>query len=330
MPDTRENILRAVQATTSLQELNSVKSAYLGKQGSITLKMRDLSKLENKQEVAADLNSMKTLLFEEYEKQKNLIEERECQARLRSEAIDVSLPARQMHFGRIHPLSTSIAELTTIFGNMGFQLLDGPDLENEYYNFTALNVEEHHPARQMQDSFYLAREYNGASLLRTHTSNTQIRYITNHQPPLRFISIGRVYRVEYDQTHTPMFHQIEAVMIDKNINMGNLKYIIHKFLCQFFNQSDIEIRLRPSYFPFTEPSAEVDMKGSNGRWLELMGCGMIHPKVLQGCGVSAQEYTGLAFGAGIERLTMIKYGINDARHFFQGDGRWLNMYGSSI
>jgi phenylalanyl-tRNA synthetase alpha chain len=258
--------------------------------------------------------------------------------RLEAERIDVTLPARPERVGRIHPISQTLDEMIAIFGEMGFTVAEGPDIEDDWHNFTALNIPPEHPARQMHDTFYLPDQDGGVpTVLRTHTSPVQVRTMTAQKPPIRIVAPGRTYRSDYDMTHTPMFHQIEGLAIDTDIHMGHLKGCLMEFARAFFDIDDLPVRFRPSFFPFTEPSAEMDIGcsraggelklGNHGDWLEILGCGMVHPKVLEMCGIDSSRWQGFAFGMGIERPAMLKYGIPDLRTFFEADTRWLKHYG---
>ncbi len=244
----------------------------------------------------------------------------ELEQKLQTEKIDVTLPGRRLDSGGLHPVTRTIERIESFFGELGFSVVQGPEIEDDYHNFDALNIPEHHPARADHDTFY----FNPKLVLRTQTSGVQIRTMEVEKPPLRIISPGRVYRNDYDMTHTPMFHQVEGLLVDENVNFAELKGILHDFLRNFFEE-DLEIRFRPSYFPFTEPSAEVDVKGKNG-WLEVLGCGMVHPNVLRGVGVDPDKYSGFAFGMGVERLAMLRYGVNDLRAFFENDLRFLKQF----
>jgi phenylalanyl-tRNA synthetase alpha chain len=259
-------------------------------------------------------------------------------AKLAGERADITLSARPEAEGALHPISRTIDEIVSLFARQGFEVAEGPDVESDFYNFSALNVPPDHPARQMQDTFYLAPEGQGEpKLLRTHTSPVQVRTMLEQKPPLRILAPGRVFRVDYDQTHAPMFHQVEGLVIDEATHMGHLKGVLMDFLRGFFGVPDLKVRFRPSYFPFTEPSAEVDIGcdrsggklkiGEGNDWLEVLGCGMVHPKVLENCKIDPSKYQGFAFGMGVERLAMLKYGIPDLRTFFEGDIRWLKHYG---
>ncbi len=326
-------------ASESLDELEKVRVSYLGKSGVISARMKILGKLppEERKSFGAELNKLKSAVAELIESAKEKLEEEVIAARLDSEKIDITLAPRPEQQGSIHPVSQVIAECTEIFSDMGFAVAEGPEIEDDFHNFTALNIPPNHPARQMQDTFYFP-ENNGEQLvLRTHTSSVQIRWMQNNPPPHRIIAPGRVYRCDSDITHSPMFHQIEGLYIDKGINMGHLKGCLIGFVREFFKVDDVPVRFRPSFFPFTEPSAEMDIGcsreggefkiGAGKDWLEILGCGMVHPNVLRNVGIDPEEWQGFAFGLGIERLAMLKYGIPDLRTFFDSDVRWLKHYG---
>ena len=339
MLDKKEEILNAIAASKQLKDLEELRITYLGKNGLLTNAMKDIASLslDEKKSFGAKLNELKTQVSQALDQRKLLLEVEAIEIRLKSEKIDVTQPTRPSQIGKIHPITQATQEIITIFGDLGFNLASGPEIEDDYHNFTALNIPENHPARQMQDTFYMNNLEN--IVLRTQTSNVQIRKMTSEKPPFRFIAPGRVYRSDYDQTHSPMFHQVEGLCIDKNINMGHLKYCLQEFLKAFFETDEVVIRLRPSFFPFTEPSAEVDIGyklengeikiGSSEKWLEILGCGMVHRKVIENVGLDPDEYQGFAFGMGIDRMAMLKYGLNDIRKFFDADMRWINHYGFS-
>lgn len=323
------SIISELKSSTNLDFIESIRIQYLGKKGTLVQEMQKLGNLspDERKEVGQELNILKTELVQAIADRESELKESEINAKLLSDYLDVTLPARETERGSIHPISRVISEVTEIFANMGFSLEHGPEVETEHYNFTALNIPEHHPAREMHDTFYMrASEGEETRLLRTHTSNVQIRSMSQAKPPFKFISIGRVYRNDYDMTHSPMFHQIEGVYIDKKIDMRHLKGCLKEFLQLYFNNINIEMRLRPSFFPFTEPSAEVDISINGSKWLEILGCGMVHPNVLKNIGVNPKEYQGFAFGMGIERIAMLKYGIKDLRTFFDCDIRWLKNH----
>ena len=303
-------------------ELEQIRLQYLGKKGLMTEQMKGLGKLPPEEKPAAGqkINKAKQAIQAVLVARKQAMEVEVLNAKLAEETIDVTLPGRGGKLGGVHPVTRTIERITEFFGELGFEVKNGPEIEDDYHNFDALNISEHHPARAEHDTFY----FNPKLVLRTQTSGVQIRTMEKENPPVRIISPGRVYRNDYDQTHTPMFHQVEGLMIAENVSFTQLKGILHDFLHNFFEQ-DLEIRFRPSYFPFTEPSAEVDVKGKNG-WLEVLGCGMVHPKVLRSMGVDPDKYSGFAFGMGVERLSMLRYGVNDLRSFFENDLRFLKQF----
>jgi phenylalanyl-tRNA synthetase alpha chain len=294
--------------------------------------MKKLGQLdgEERKNFGLAINKVKEQIQELLSKRYSILEKEELNKRFYQEKLDLTIPARPYKQGSIHPITQCLDELIQIFAQLGFTIKYGPNIESDWYNFTALNIDENHPARQMHDTFYLQGQKDNNVLLRTHTSPIQIRTMQSEKPPFRFIAPGRTYRSDSDMTHTPMFHQIEGLVIDKDIHMGHLKYVINDLISSFFEQSDIEVQFRPSFFPFTEPSAEVDIRiQGNNKWLEVLGCGMVHPNVLRNVGIDPNEYQGFAFGLGIERFAMLKYGIKDLRQFFEGDMRWLKHYGFS-
>jgi phenylalanyl-tRNA synthetase alpha chain len=331
--------LLAINNCTSSAALEETRVALLGKKGKLTEALKTLGQAspEERKTLGALLNQIKQEISEALETKKAALAEIELNARLDSEKLDVTLPVRTESTGKIHPITQVTEEITAIFAGLGFSVADGPDIEDDDTNFTALNIPESHPARQMHDTFYLQGNGDNKTVLRTHTSPVQIRTMRAGKPPFRFIALGSTYRCDSDLTHTPMFHQVEGLVIDKNINMGHLKGCISEFLKVFFELDEVPVRFRPSFFPFTEPSAEVDIGCARGKdslkigagddWLEIMGCGMVHPNVLKNCGIDPAEWQGFAFGMGIERLAMLKYGIPDLRTFFESDARWLEHYG---
>lgn len=335
----KNNFSSQISTANSLEKLEDLRVSYLGKKGLVTDLMTTLKNLdlEEKKQFGALINQLKTNISDALQNKKEELELLNLNQKLKTEKLDITLPCRQENKGFIHPISETIREIKNIFSQLGFAAITGPEIEDDFHNFTALNIPENHPARQMQDTFYLPEHDGKKMLLRTHTSSVQIHKMLESKPPLKIISIGKVYRHDSDQTHTPMFHQVEALMIDKNVNMGNLKWTIEKFLQEFFAAPDLKTRFRPSFFPFTEPSAELDIGyskkdgkikiGSDENFLEILGCGMVHPQVLRNVNIDPEEYQGFAFGIGIERLAMLKYGINDLRMFFEGDIRFLNHYG---
>ncbi len=336
----KAELLSAVAATVDPAALEEIRVATLGKKGRITALMKDVGGLdpEARKVRGGALNALKDEVAAALAQRKTELQRTALAARLEAERLDVTLPARPEAEGRIHPISQTIDEITAIFADMGFTVAEGPDVEGDFYNFTALNIPPEHPARQMHDTFYLPDAPDQTKrVLRTHTSPVQIRTMLANKPPIRIIAPGRTYRSDYDMTHTPMFHQVEALVIDETTNMGHLKGAIVEFCRAFFDVDDLPVRFRPSFFPFTEPSAEVDIGcsrkggelklGNYGDWLEIMGCGMVHPKVLANCGIDPSRYQGYAFGMGIERIAMLKYGIPDLRTFYDADLRWLKHYG---
>jgi len=334
------NFSRELTACDSLDSLEKIRIHYLGKQGLITAQMKLLGTLADteRKSFGAAVNDVKQYISETIEYQKNILETAAINARLASETIDITAPIRSIQCGTIHPISQATEEITAIFGAMGFTVAEGPDIEDDFHNFTALNTPETHPARQMHDTFYLPEGSDGRKMvLRTQTSSVQIRTMESNKPPYRIIAPGRTYRCDSDMTHTPMFHQVEGLLVDKHITMAHLKGCITDFIHRFFENDNIPVRFRPSFFPFTEPSAEVDIGcswengelkiGAGKSWLEVLGCGMVHPAVLTNVGVDPECYQGFAFGLGLERLAMLKYGIADLRTFFDSDSRWLQHYG---
>ena len=321
----------------SKEELQNLKTEFFGKNGQITIQFKKLGSLpvEEKKEFASSMNKLKINLTNQIELKIVELKTKEINEKLKDEKIDISLPIRSFDKGKIHPVSQVIDEISSIFSEIGFSVAEGPDVETEYNNFTALNTPKDHPARDMHDTFYL--EENKKILLRTHTSPVQIRTMLNEKPPFKIIVPGRTYRCDSDQTHTPMFHQLEGLHVDKNITMSHLKGCLDYFIKEFFEVKNIKMRFRPSHFPFTEPSAEVDIGyriengriviGEGDKWLEILGCGMVHPNVLRNVKVDPKHFQGFAFGMGIDRLAMLKYGINDLRAFFESDYRWLSHFG---
>jgi phenylalanyl-tRNA synthetase alpha chain len=336
----RSETLAAIAASGDTAALDAVRVSALGKKGSVTELMKSLGKLpvEQRKDAGAALNTLKTELSDAIDARAAALAGSALESRLATERVDVTLPARPMADGRIHPLSQTLDEIVAIFGEMGFAVAEGPDIEDDFHNFTALNIPPEHPARQSHDTFYMKSvDGQAPKLLRTHTSPVQIRTMMSQKPPIRIIVPGRTFRVDYDATHSPNFHQVEGLVIDRKTHMGHLKGCLIEFVRAFFDVADLPVRFRPSYFPFTEPSAEVDIGcsraggelkiGAGGDWLEILGCGMVHPKVLANCGIDPNEYQGFAFGMGIERVTMLKYGIPDLRTFYDADLRWLKHYG---
>jgi phenylalanyl-tRNA synthetase alpha chain len=331
-----------IAATGDLAALDAVRVAALGKSGEVTELLKSLGKMDADTRLAAAprIHALREAITNAIAAKKAALENEELERRLTTERLDLSLPAPEAPRGSIHPVSQVMDELTEIFADLGFAVAEGPEIEDDWHNFTALNIPETHPARDMHDTFYVAGEHERPMVLRTHTSPVQIRTMQNGKPPFRVIAPGRVYRSDSDATHTPMFHQIEGLGIDKAITMGHLKWTLETFLKAFFERDDIVLRMRPSYFPFTEPSAEVDVGwsiekgrrvvgGSEG-WMEVLGSGMVHPRVIAACGLDPDEWQGFAFGTGVDRLAMLKYGMDDLRAFFDGDLRWMKHYGFSF
>jgi phenylalanyl-tRNA synthetase alpha chain len=325
MMDQKE-LLKKVSSSNSLEALGSLKGEIFGRKGEMTLALRALGQMDpqERKEKAQSLNSLKEKVLQAFAHREKELEHQEWAEKLAKESLDVTLSSPRELDGRFHPLMQTMAEAVAIFESMGFVVKRGPHIETPFYNFDALNVPQHHPARAEHDTFYV-----GDQLLRTHTSAVQIRTLREEKPPLRIISPGRVYRADYDRTHTPMFHQIEAMVVEEGITMGHLKFCIESFFHHFFGKP-VTLRFRPSFFPFTEPSVEVDLSFSDkGDWLEVLGAGMVHPNVFKNCDLDPQQVQGFALGMGLERLTMIKYGIEDIRQLFINDQRWLDHYGFS-
>ena len=339
MDDTQKPLadaLEVISTASDLKGLEALRVHYLGKKGVVTEQLKALGQLpvEERKVQGQRVNILKEKITQALESRQAILQNEALRLQLEKERIDVSLPGRGLDMGSIHPISKTRTKIEIFFRQMGFEVATGPHIETDYYNFEALNIPKHHPARAMQDTFY----FEDGSVLRTHTSSVQARYLESHKPPFRMIAPGRVYRCDSDVTHTPMFHQVEGLVIDKNITMAHLKTLLQDFLQNFF-ESDCQLRFRSSYFPFTEPSAEVDVscvicKGTKTGcrvcketgWLEVLGCGMVHPNALKMSGIDAEEYTGFAFGMGLERLTMIRYQVSDLRQFFENDVRFLTQF----
>ena len=323
----QEQWLQQIQTASNLAELDDLRVHLLGKNGVITQQLKTLGTLspEERKTKGAEINALKDEIVLAIDKQKETLENQALEQRLSSEKIDISLSARPEPVGKIHLISQVIQDITQYFSQLGFQIFDGPHIETQELNFDALNIPAHHPARQSHDTFYVKESDD---ILRTQTSPVQIRTLREHKPPIRFLAPGRVFRSDdLDATHTPMFHQIEGVVIEEGIHFGHLKGTLIDFCRWFFEKPDMNLRFRPSFFPFTEPSAEVDISWKNDKWLEVLGCGMIHPTVLRNCGIDPDQFQGFAFGMGVDRFTMLKYGIDDIRSFYNGDTRWLDLYG---
>ena len=341
LAEDKNDILNKIKITKSLDDLEKIRLYYLGKKGLIPEALKGLGSLsiEEKKSKGQELNIIKKLIEETVKDQKIIIENKEIETKLKSESIDVTLPPNISEQGKIHPISQTIFNIIEIFGNLNYVVETGPDIETDFNNFSALNIPEHHPAREMQDTFYVDGENNN-NVLRTHTSPVQVRTMLNTKPPIKIIVPGRTYRSDSDATHAPMFHQVEGLVVDESSTMVDLKSTLVTFLEEFFEVKNLQYRFRPSYFPFTEPSAEMDVAyskvnnkikiGEGDNWLEILGCGMVNPIVLENCNIDSKKYQGFAFGMGIERLSMLKYGISDLRSFFDLNYRWLEHYGFSI
>jgi len=329
-----EQAASAVRDAEDLAQLDQVRVRYLGKKGEVTAQMQSLGKLphEERREAGKVINTAKQAVQQMIEGRREILQQQALEAKLKAESIDVTLPGRGQQAGGLHPVTRTLQRIESLFSQLGFEVAEGPEIEDDYHNFEALNIPESHPARAMHDTFY----FDEHTVLRTHTSPVQIRVMQERQPPLRIIAPGRVYRCDSDITHTPMFHQVEGLLVDENVTFADLKGILDDFLRNFFER-DLKVRFRPSYFPFTEPSAEADIEcvmcGGEGcrvcshtGWLEVLGCGMVHPKVFGHVDVDNEKYTGFAFGMGVERLAMLRYGVNDLRLFFENDLRFLRQF----
>lgn len=338
--DLRAELLKAVDDAPDAPALEQERVSALGKKGRITAMMKSLGQMDpdERRAMGQELNALKDVVAAAIDAKKQRFETEALNAKLETERVDVTLPVRPESEGSLHPISQTIDEVIAIFGQMGFELAEGPDIEDDWHNFTALNFPPGHPARDMHDTFFFNEGEDGTRhLLRTHTSPVQIRTMLERKPPIRVICLGRTYRCDSDMTHTPMFHQIEGLVIDKATHMGHLKGCLQEFVESYFEVSNVPMQFRPSFFPFTEPSAEVDIGcsrkggelkiGAGDDWLEILGCGMVHPNVLKACNLDPEEYQGFAFGMGLERIAMLKYGIPDLRTFFDSDLRWLKHYG---
>ncbi len=329
-----ETALQQIAAADSEQGLDNVRVQYLGKKGEITEQLKGLGKLppEQRPQAGAEINVAKEKVQAALNARKTLLEQEALAQRLAKERVDITLPGRRSEIGGLHPVTVTMKRIESFFQKAGFAVVEGPEIEDDYHNFEALNIPSHHPARAMHDTFY----FDARMLLRTHTSPVQVRVMEQSQPPLRIICPGRVYRCDSDVTHSPMFHQVEGLLVDQNVTFADLKGVLAQFLREFF-EKDLGVRFRPSYFPFTEPSAEVDIQcvicgGCGCRvckqsgWLEVLGCGMVHPKVFQYSNIDPEKYTGFAFGMGVERLTMLRYGVNDLRLFYENDLKFLHQF----
>jgi len=334
----KTRILSEIDSASDLASLDEIRVAALGKKGEVSLMMRGLGKMspDEKKVMGPALNGLKNTLNDAVETRKTALENHALDAALASETLDMSLPVGS-RAGKLHPVQQVMEEMAVIFSDMGFSVAEGPDIEDDFHNFTALNFPPGHPARDMHDTFFMVPDEQGEKkVLRTHTSPVQIRTMISQEPPIRIIAPGRTYRCDSDQTHTPMFHQVEGLVIDKDIHMGHLKGVLMDFVSAFF-ETDVDVQFRPHHFPFTEPSAEMDVRyerdgasikiGTGESWMEILGCGMVHPNVLRACNLNPDEYQGFAFGMGVDRLAMLKYGMPDLRDMFASDSRWLSHYG---
>lgn len=338
-----QGLMADIAAASDEQSLEAVRVAALGKKGSVSEQLKSLGAMspEQRQAMGPAINGLKTRITEALATRRTTLRDKALEAKLASETLDVSLPVRRSpaERGRIHPISQVIDEIAAIFGDLGFAIAEGPDIETDYYNFTALNFPEGHPAREMHDTFFLAPDENGErKVLRTHTSPVQIRTMENQKPPIRIVIPGKTYRQDSDATHSPMFHQVEGLVVDRTANIANMKWVLEEFCKAFFEVPSVNMRFRPSFFPFTEPSLEVDIQcdrsrpgevrfGEGSDWMEILGCGMVHPNVLRAGGLDPDEFQGFAWGMGIDRIAMLKYGMPDLRAFFDADVRWLEHYG---
>jgi phenylalanyl-tRNA synthetase alpha chain len=324
-----------IKAADNLEALDQIRVRYLGKKGELTALLKTLGTLpaEERKTAGQEINQSKRDVQQAIDDRKDTLEQEKLAARLAGESVDVTLPGRGQHTGGLHPVTRTMQRIESLFSQLGFSVVEGPEIEDDFHNFEALNIPEHHPARAMHDTFY----FDAKTLLRTHTSPVQVRHMENEKPPLRIIAPGRVYRCDSDLTHTPMFHQVEGLLVDENVSFADLMGTLADFLKLFFENDNLQTRFRPSYFPFTEPSSEVDIQcvmcegegcrvcGHTG-WLEVLGCGMVHPKVFEAVGIDNDEFTGYAFGMGVERLAMLRYGVNDLRLFFENDLKFLQQF----
>ncbi len=324
----KEQALSAVADAADLRQLDDLRVQYLGKKGEVTALLKSLGGMDpgERKSAGQEINRGKQAIQQAIADRKQALESAELERKLAAESVDISLPGRRQRRAAVHPITRTMQRMIDIFGHLGFSVADGPEVEDDYFNFEALNFPPHHPARAMHDTFY----FPDGRLLRTHTSPVQIRVMQSQQPPIRIIAPGKVYRSDSDQTHTPMFHQVEGLLVAEHVTFADLKGVLQEFVNAFFER-ELEIRLRPSYFPFTEPSAELDVRwdkgdGSDPGWLEVLGCGMVHPNVLNACRIDSEKYIGYAFGMGIERFAMLRYGVNDLRQFFENDLNFLGQF----
>lgn len=318
-----ESGLAALDAVKDLVELEQVKARFLGKSGELTGLLKQLGALppEERKAAGATINAAKQTFETRHNERRDAFHAEKLARQLQADALDVTLPGRGAGTGGLHPVTLTLQRIAELFASIGFEVADGPEIENDFHNFQALNIPENHPARAMQDTFYV----EGGDVLRTHTSPIQVRYMLKHQPPIKIVAPGRVYRVDSDATHSPMFHQMEGLWVEEGVSFADLKAVMIDFLRRFFERDDLQVRFRPSFFPFTEPSAEIDVLGERG-WLEVGGCGMVHPNVLKNVGIDPEQYTGFAFGIGLDRFAMLRYGVNDLRLFFENDLNFLKQF----
>ena len=318
-----DQALTQFSAINDENQLEQAKAKYLGKEGSLTALLKGLGKLsaDERPKAGASINQVKQSIEAALQQRRDALGHAKMATKLSAESLDVTLPGRGNGCGGLHPVTRTLSRIEHLFHSLGFSTTSGPEIEHDFYNFTALNIPKNHPARAMHDTFYIDPEH----VLRTHTSPVQVHYMQTHQPPLKIISAGRVYRVDSDATHSPMFHQVEGLWVDEEVSFANLKGVVQDFLQRFFEQDDLKVRFGPSFFPFTEPSAEMDMSWRGG-WLEIGGCGMVHPAVLKHVNIDSEKYLGFAFGLGVERLAMLRYGVNDLRQFYESDLRFLKQF----
>ena len=317
--------IAAIEAAQDFNALEQIKARYLGKTGELTGLLKTLGQMspEERKTIGAHINECKNQFQTAFNAKRDALNEAKLQAQLAAEALDITLPGRAQESGGLHPVTLTLQRVVELFHGMGFEVADGPEIEDDFHNFQALNIPANHPARAMQDTFYVE---NG-DVLRTHTSPIQIRYMLDKkEPPIRIIAPGRVYRVDSDATHSPMFHQAEGLWVEKGVTFADLKAVFTDFIRRFFERDDLQVRFRPSFFPFTEPSAEIDIMGENGKWLEVGGCGMVHPNVLKNVNIDPEKYTGFAFGIGLDRFAMLRYNVNDLRLFFDNDLNFLKQF----
>lgn len=317
--------IAAIEAAQDFNALEQIKARYLGKTGELTGLLKTLGQMspEERKTIGAHINECKNQFQTAFNAKRDALNEAKLQAQLAAEALDITLPGRAQEYGGLHPVTLTLQRVVELFHGMGFEVADGPEIEDDFHNFQALNIPANHPARAMQDTFYVE---NG-NVLRTHTSPIQIRYMLDKKkPPIRIIAPGRVYRVDSDATHSPMFHQAEGLWVEEGVTFADLKAVFTDFIRRFFERDDLQVRFRPSFFPFTEPSAEIDIMGENGKWLEVGGCGMVHPNVLKNVNIDPEKYTGFAFGIGLDRFAMLRYNVNDLRLFFDNDLNFLKQF----